>query len=96
MKSRILKRIYKSFSQANVLYVLQINRSLWVELLQAHSVVDCPWLLMGDYNATLGVHEQQGGRIPRCISCADFHNFWDCCYLMQVPLFSFIHEVSGH
>lgn len=43
------------------------------------------WLIVGDFNAILGTHEQRGGRVPSVASCQDFRNWSEACSLFHLP-----------
>lgn len=59
-----------SFIYASTLYVNR--RDLWVELEHLSYDMDIPWLVAGDFNDTLGSHEQSGRGLPGSLSCNDF------------------------
>ncbi|KAK3188885.1 hypothetical protein Dsin_028446 [Dipteronia sinensis] len=58
-----------------------VQRSLWQSLRDLVSLVSSSWLVVGDFNAVLGVHESLGVRSPARSSCEDFR-FLDHCPLV--------------
>jgi len=49
------------------------RRDIWSFLTDLITNNQGPWLLVGDFNATLGAHEKIGGRLPQSVACYDFH-----------------------
>lgn len=62
-----------------------IRRELWQELTSLIQGNPGPWLMVGDYNAILGAHEQRGGGIPLLASCDDFKVWFYTCVLTHLP-----------
>ncbi|XP_042515319.1 uncharacterized protein LOC122089682 [Macadamia integrifolia] len=61
-----------------------IRRNLWLELgLQVSPLI--PWLVIGDFNATLASHEKRGRRAFNLGSTAEFQAMVDGCELLPVP-----------
>lgn len=72
-----------SFVYASTSYIRR--RELWAELSCINDDLQGPWLVVGDFNATLGAHEQIGGCLPIRASCFDFQNMIDNCHLLHLP-----------
>jgi len=51
------------------------RRDLWSSLTDVITNNQGPWLLVGDFNATLRAHEKIGGRLPLSVACYDFLNW---------------------
>lgn len=79
-------RIYASTNPAT-------RKELWRYLQDTINGKAAPWLLIGEFNATLGAHEQRGRIVPSTASCADFRNWTDSCSLLL--LFIFQQEVQS-
>lgn len=56
-----------------------------MDLISLSRRINGPWLVPGDFNATLGAHEQHSGGLPGILSCADFQNFIEDCNLFHMP-----------
>ncbi|XP_026383716.1 uncharacterized protein LOC113279231 [Papaver somniferum] len=60
------------------------RRSLWEELVDI-SLMNKPWLAMGDFNTVMREEEKKGGLRPMRISMMEFNNCLYQCGLMQAP-----------
>lgn len=70
------------FIYAQVRYIPR--RILWSELLNFQQG---PLLLLGDFNAVLGVHERSISNPPNTISCQKFADFISSVNLSDIPTF---------
>ncbi|OVA17071.1 Ribonuclease H domain [Macleaya cordata] len=64
-------------------HVLTANRRALWDHLQTISMLNKPWLLIGDFNAVLRMEEKKGGLPPKSIAMTEF---WDCvqsCNLIE-------------
>ncbi|XP_026450520.1 uncharacterized protein LOC113350592 [Papaver somniferum] len=59
-------------------------RELWLEL-EKISIMNLPWLVIGDFNTVLSTEEKKGGRSPLGVAMQDFHNCINTCCLIQAP-----------
>ncbi|XP_004301904.1 PREDICTED: uncharacterized protein LOC101292910 [Fragaria vesca subsp. vesca] len=61
------------------------RRKLWEDITDVKGrFVNGPWLVFGDFNAVLGMHEKKGGG-PVCMSsCEEFQVMSDVCELVHV------------
>jgi hypothetical protein len=50
------------------------RRCLWEALTDVINLHRGPWLIIGDFNSTLGAYEKIGGRLPHQTACFDFLN----------------------
>ncbi|XP_026451379.1 uncharacterized protein LOC113351651 [Papaver somniferum] len=60
------------------------RRDLWKDLYEI-SLLDKPWLLIGDFNTVLNADEKKGGRSPLNAAMSDFNDCIDACGLIQAP-----------
>ncbi|XP_042487307.1 uncharacterized protein LOC122067525 [Macadamia integrifolia] len=60
------------------------RRDLWVEL-GSVSILAEPWLVVGDFNATLASHEKRGPGLFNIGSAAEFEAMVDSCSLIKLP-----------
>lgn len=59
------------------------RRLLWDDLFTVQATsIQGPWLIFGDFNCVLGVHEKRGGRTPNFTSCYDFQRMCSACNLL--------------
>ncbi|XP_042497613.1 uncharacterized protein LOC122076376 [Macadamia integrifolia] len=61
------------------------RRLLWVDLVASHPGTSTPWMILGDFNATLLSSEKRGLGSYNLGSAGDFGAFVDTCSLIQVP-----------
>ncbi|XVE86635.1 hypothetical protein DITRI_Ditri18aG0050200 [Diplodiscus trichospermus] len=57
------------------------RRRLWDNLVGQKFLCSHNWLVLGDFNACFGAHENRGGRTPSNRSCYDFRTAMDLCEL---------------
>lgn len=62
-------------------YVLR--RQLWADLIQVHTQ-NTPWVITGNFNAIIGIHEKLAGPSPLGISCDEFTAFSNICDLIHM------------
>ncbi|XP_026396268.1 uncharacterized protein LOC113290895 [Papaver somniferum] len=60
------------------------RRDLWKDLYET-SLLEKPWLLIGDFNIVLNADEKKGGRSPLNSAMSDFNDSVDACGLIQAP-----------
>ncbi|XP_042483605.1 uncharacterized protein LOC122063975 [Macadamia integrifolia] len=63
------------------------RRSLWMKLMADSPQSPTPWVIMGDFNATLQSHEKRGPGNFSMGSAAEFGAMVDACVMAQVPSF---------
>ncbi|XP_042484689.1 uncharacterized protein LOC122064964 [Macadamia integrifolia] len=61
------------------------RRELWTDLVATHPGLTTPWMIFGDFNATLLSSEKRGPGIFNLGSAGDFGAMVDTCSLIQVP-----------
>ncbi|XP_042519177.1 uncharacterized protein LOC122092947 [Macadamia integrifolia] len=61
------------------------RRSLWMKLMADSPQSPTPWVIMGDFNATLQSHEKRGSGNFSMGSAAEFGAMVDACVMAQVP-----------
>ncbi|XP_042518511.1 uncharacterized protein LOC122092242 [Macadamia integrifolia] len=61
------------------------RRSLWMKLMADSPQSPTPWVIMGDFNATLQSHEKRGPGNFSMGSAAEFGAMVDACLMAQVP-----------
>ncbi|XP_042485020.1 uncharacterized protein LOC122065293 [Macadamia integrifolia] len=72
-----------SFIHANCFRAAR--RDLWSNLAASNPGQGTPWLVTGDFNATLHAHEKRGPGSFNLGSAADFGALVDSCSLIQIP-----------
>ncbi|XP_026442645.1 uncharacterized protein LOC113342265 [Papaver somniferum] len=60
------------------------RRELWQDLCDI-SLLNKPWLILGDFNSVLSVDDKKGGRSLLPSAMRDFNNCIDFCELIQAP-----------
>ncbi|KAF9620903.1 hypothetical protein IFM89_015300 [Coptis chinensis] len=60
------------------------RRQLWMDLHQ-FSLMNLPWLILGDFNAYLSYSDKQGGHRPSTAAMSDFRDFIGSNHLMEAP-----------
>ncbi|KAF9625204.1 hypothetical protein IFM89_020438 [Coptis chinensis] len=60
------------------------RRQLWMDLHQ-FSLMNLPWLILGDFNAYLSYSDKQGGHRPSIAAMSDFRDFIGSNHLMEAP-----------
>ncbi|XP_026399519.1 uncharacterized protein LOC113295395 [Papaver somniferum] len=60
------------------------RRTLWEELKKINKM-NCPWLVIGDFNTVLNCDDKVGGRSPLRVSMSDFNKCLENCGLLQAP-----------
>ncbi|KAF9604163.1 hypothetical protein IFM89_003287 [Coptis chinensis] len=60
------------------------RRQLWMDLHQL-SLMNLPWLIIGDFNAYLSCSDKQGGHRPSTAAMSDFRYFVGSNHLMEAP-----------
>ncbi|KAF9623077.1 hypothetical protein IFM89_036231 [Coptis chinensis] len=71
-----------SIIHAHCIYVNR--RQLWMDLHQL-SLMNLPWLILGDFNAYLSYSDKQGGHRPSTAAMSDFRDFVGSNHLMEAP-----------
>ncbi|XP_042518500.1 uncharacterized protein LOC122092229 [Macadamia integrifolia] len=61
------------------------RRELWTDLVATHPGLTTPWMILGDFNATLLSSEKRGPGSFNLGSAGDFGAMVDTCSLIQVP-----------
>lgn len=74
--------VYVAAIYASTSHVLR--RQLWLNLANLQQNYQGPWCYMGDFNAVLGSHEQNGNCLPLRASCDEFQAWTDCCHLTHL------------
>ncbi|XP_042499710.1 uncharacterized protein LOC122077876 [Macadamia integrifolia] len=72
-----------SFIHANCFRAAR--RDLWSNLAASNPGQGIPWMVTGDFNATLYAHEKRGPGSFNLSSAADFGALVDSCSLIQIP-----------
>ncbi|XP_026459248.1 uncharacterized protein LOC113359895 [Papaver somniferum] len=70
------------------------RRYLWSEMKQI-SLLNLPWLVIGDFNVIMPAEEKIGGKCPNKIAMMDFTSCLDTCELMQAPKSGLSHSWSN-
>ncbi|XP_042484235.1 uncharacterized protein LOC122064574 [Macadamia integrifolia] len=79
------QKIFFSLSVVHAKCFKQARRELWVNLTASYPGPGIPWMVIGDFNATLQSHEKRGPGAFNMGSEADFTAMVDGCSLIQVP-----------
>ncbi|KAF9591206.1 hypothetical protein IFM89_002861 [Coptis chinensis] len=64
------------------------RRQLWMDLHQL-SLMNLPWLILGDFNTYLSYSDKQGGHRPSTAAMSDFRDFVGSNHLMEAPCIGF-------
>lgn len=63
---------------------LEDRRLLWDEIVDQHSHISSPWMVLGDFNCILNVDEREGGRLVSAHQLQDQLNCIMSCGLMDL------------
>ncbi|KAK0593001.1 hypothetical protein LWI29_028893 [Acer saccharum] len=76
------KRLLLTFVYAKCTYTER--RALWADL-DPSQMNDCPWMVLGDFNAIRMDYERIGGHPRPLISMSEFNDCLDMCGLLDLP-----------
>ncbi|XP_042515373.1 uncharacterized protein LOC122089746 [Macadamia integrifolia] len=73
------------FTVVHAKCVRAAQRDLWNDLVSVNPGLNVPWMVVGDFNATLASHEKRGPGVFNLGSVADLGAMVDACLLIKIP-----------